>query len=217
MGGIRERERGDVKNAKEKGKGKGKKEGKQEGERNGVLTPATKAFRQQVLGKLDLVLSKLDRLISDNENIVFTIIKQSENIVNAINGIGSGNKKVFAFGVSIPRPKEKSMPLSVTITNEEAIDITANPVTSTGKPAKIDGALSVSVVSGDSTFTQDPATPNMVTLVSSDNPGDTQFAVSADADLGAGVETISDVVTLTVAGAKAVQLGLVAGTPRAKV
>jgi hypothetical protein len=35
--------------------------------------------------------------------------------------------------------------------------------------------------------------------------------VEADADLGAGIETISDTIKLVVAGAKASSLGLVAG------
>lgn len=179
---------------------------------------AVLAALNSMLAKQDSMLTKLDRLISDNENIIFTIITQANNIVKAIEKIGTPTETLkFDFEVSSPRPKRRmSMPLDVTITNEEEVDVTANATTSTGKPAALDGALSVTVVSGDSTFRQDAATPNMVTLVSSDNPGDTQFSISADADLGAGVQTISDVVTLHVAGALATNLGLAAGTPRAK-
>lgn len=108
------------------------------------------------------------------------------------------------------------MPLDVSITNEQKVTITANPVTATGKPAKLDGPLTVSVVSGDSTVTQDPSTPLAFTLVSSDNPGDTTFLVDGDADLGSGVEDVQDTVTLHVLGANAQNLGLVPGTPETK-
>lgn len=50
-------------------------------------------------------------------------------------------------------------------------------------------------------------------LVSGSLVGDSQFQVSADADLGAGVITISDTVVLTVTAPLASSLGIVADAP----
>ncbi len=105
------------------------------------------------------------------------------------------------------------MPLELTITNAQKVDVTARPTTGSGKPAKLDGALTVSVQSGDSTVTQDPASPLMFTLVSSDTPGDTVYLVDGDADLGSGVEDIQDTITLHVTGENAKNLGLTAAPP----
>lgn len=104
--------------------------------------------------------------------------------------------------------------LMLSCTNEQKIRVTATPVTSTGRPATLDGNVTVSVVSGDSTFNLLP--PNSFELISSDTPGATTFLVEADADLGAGVVLIQDTITLDVMGALAVNLGLTAGAPEAK-
>lgn len=108
------------------------------------------------------------------------------------------------------------MPVNVTLTNEEQVTVTAAPVTSTGRPASLDGPLRVSVISGEGTFLQDPDLPTIVVLVSSDNPGDTSYLIEGDADLGEGVTLIQDVVTAQVVGAQAAALGLVVGTPEPK-
>jgi hypothetical protein len=108
------------------------------------------------------------------------------------------------------------MPLSLTITNEQKIKITVNPVTASGKPAQVDGAIRVSTISGDSTSVPVDGEPNSAYLVSSDTPGDTTFLVEADADLGAGEQLIQDTAALSVAGALASNLGLTAGTAEPK-
>jgi len=107
------------------------------------------------------------------------------------------------------------MPLELKITNEQKIKVTLTPKTDTGKPAPLDGVPTWEVVSGNSTVVV-AADGLSADLVSADDPGDTQFLVSADADLGDGVETISDTIKLTVAGALAKNLGLTAGQPEPK-
>ena len=106
--------------------------------------------------------------------------------------------------------------LSVACSNEQKVTVTATPVTSSGRPARFDGALKVSVQSGDGTVEQDPATPNSFKAVSGDNPGTTVYLVEADVDLGAGVTNISDTVELTVTGANAAAFGLAAGVVEPK-
>lgn len=108
------------------------------------------------------------------------------------------------------------MPLAIACSNEEQVPVTASPLTQSGHPAQIDGALTVTVQSGDGTVLQDPATPLLFKAVSGDNPGDTTYLVSADADLGAGVTTITDLVTLTVTSATAASFGLVQGPAEPK-
>lgn len=105
--------------------------------------------------------------------------------------------------------------IEITITNEQKIKVTLAPVTSTGKPARLDGIPSWSVVNGNSTILPD-ADGMGCYLISADMPGDTVVLVSADADLGEGVVTVSDTITLHVQGAQAASLGLSVGTAEAK-
>lgn len=103
------------------------------------------------------------------------------------------------------------MPLAIASTNEEQVPVTAAPVTASGKPAQVDGALTITVQSGEGTFSQDAGEPLTFRAVSGDNPGTTVYLVEADADLGAGVVPISDTVTYEVAGAQAASFGLSSG------
>lgn len=99
--------------------------------------------------------------------------------------------------------------IEIGCTNEEKVPVSISPVTLAGNPVALDGAIQVTVQSGDGSVEMVDSTSFFV--VSGLNPGDTAFLVSGDADLGAGVETISDVILLHVAGAKASNLGMVAG------
>jgi len=107
------------------------------------------------------------------------------------------------------------MSLDLSITSEQKIPVTMAPVTAAGKPATLDGKPTWTLVSGDATIVVSD-TGLSAELISADTPGDSNFLVEADADLGAGVETISDTIKLTVVGARAVNLGLVAGAPLPK-
>lgn len=102
--------------------------------------------------------------------------------------------------------------LEVSITNEQKVKITAKPKTKAGRPASFDGAVKATVQTGDSTVMDDPdGDPNSFIAVSSDAPGDTVILVEADADLGEGVTTIQDTVTLHVTGSNADNFGLAQG------
>lgn len=105
--------------------------------------------------------------------------------------------------------------LELTITNEQKIAVTINPLSPAGKPAKLDGAPTWEVQSGESTV--NPSLDGLTgTLISSDSPGDTVYLVKADADLGSGVVEISDIIKLSVLGAFAANLGLTVGVPELK-
>ena len=107
-------------------------------------------------------------------------------------------------------------PLDVSCTTEEQVPITADPRATSGNPAPIDGALVVTVQSGDGTVSQDAAAPLVFKAVSGAVAGTTVYLVEADADLGGDVRHISDIVTLTVTSAEAATLGFVAGPAELK-
>lgn len=123
----------------------------------------------------------------------------------------------FDYKVGLVETKNKTnrMPLELILTNEQKIPVTLAPKTATGKPATLDGAPTWEVQSGNSTVVVAPDGLS-AELVSSDDPGDTIFLVRADADLGSGVEEISDTIRLSVQGARAANLGLTAGTAAPK-
>lgn len=105
--------------------------------------------------------------------------------------------------------------LSLKITTEQQVVVHLNPVTPKGKPVGLDGIPTWTVVDGLGTVT--PAADGLsATLVSPDTAGVTNFLVSADADLGAGVDTITDTIQLTVTDPDASSLGLVADAPTVK-
>lgn len=120
----------------------------------------------------------------------------------------------FGFKFGVPKDKQP-MPVEIAITNEQKITATLAPKTDTGKPAKLDGLPSWAVISGNSqvVVSEDGMSAS---LVSADDPGDTVILVKADADLGEGVEEISDTITLKVVGATAKNLGITLGTPEPK-
>lgn len=102
----------------------------------------------------------------------------------------------------------------ITLTNIQKVLVTVNPEIKPGMPAAIDGDATFTVGAGDCTIVV--VDGRSAYIVSGDNPGDSTIVVSADADLGAGVETISDSITVHVQGARATSLGLSIGTPEAK-
>lgn len=131
--------------------------------------------------------------------------------------IGRGEEKLhfnYAIGRPILKEGERTM-LDLTITNEQKVKVTVNPVTEAGTPVTLDGPIEVAVSSGDGTFDIQPDGVS-VYFISGDLPGDTVFTISGDADLGAGVVNVSDVVNLHVEGAMAAALGLVADVPELK-
>ena len=100
----------------------------------------------------------------------------------------------------------------ITITNEEKVQVTIDPRTPAGNVAQLDGVPSWSVTDGDATL--EVATDGMSAfLVSGDPDVNSTIEVTADADLGSGTITITDVITLAVVLAQASALGANVGTP----
>lgn len=99
--------------------------------------------------------------------------------------------------------------MKVTINNLQKVKLTLAPVNDAGQPAQLDGNPTWERTSGDAEI--EVADDGLSATLISGNPGDSTFLLSADADLGEGVQNITDVIQLSVEGARAVSLGLVVG------
>ena len=121
----------------------------------------------------------------------------------------------LTYRIGLCKPKEKIMPLEISITNEQKVKVTLAPVTDAGKPAPLDGKPGWSLISGNAEII--PSEDGLsCDIVSGDTPGDSEILVEADAHLGEEVETVSDVIKVTVIGAMAKNLGLTVGEPELK-
>lgn len=119
------------------------------------------------------------------------------------------------------------MPLDIVSTTEQKVSIYANPTTATGKPSAIEGQAVVTILTGGATAAQ--ATQAEIDaetaagrlglsgyVISEDTAGVSTWKIDGDADLGAGVTTISDGGTYTYNSPQAANLGITGGTPIAK-
>ncbi len=152
--------------------------------------------------------------------MLFEFLKEQFRILNKKLDWLIGLKRTVRFDFEVgpvvnKQPKETDTMLEINLTNEQKVTVTLHPVTGTGRPAAVDGVPEWSVVSGNGTVT--PAADGMsADLISSDDPGDTIYMVSADVDLGSGITIISDTITLHVSHANAENLGMTAGDPQPK-
>jgi hypothetical protein len=98
----------------------------------------------------------------------------------------------------------------ITITNEQKVQVTLQPVTEAGNPATLDGAPVWAVTEGDATLevAEDGLSAFLVSGAADVN---STITVTADADLGEGVVALTDTITLAVVAASASALGLVTG------
>jgi hypothetical protein len=95
----------------------------------------------------------------------------------------------------------------VTSTNDEKVKIVLNPTTAAGNPASVDGAPVWSVESGDATF-EVAADGLSCVIISGAADVLNTVTVTADADMGSGVVSISETIVYTVTAAQATGLGV---------
>lgn len=109
------------------------------------------------------------------------------------------------------------MPLDITSTTEEKVPVLFAPKTTSGKPAKLDGAPELTITSGNATAqaaTEEELAQGIAGyVVSEDTPGTSTWQIKGDADLGAGVREIIDGGNYTYSDPQAENFGLSAGTP----
>lgn len=104
----------------------------------------------------------------------------------------------------------------IVLTNEQKIKVTVEPKTEASNPASIDGTPIFEVIEGDATVELVDGEPNSAYLVSGAAETVSSIKVSADADLGEGVATIEETITMNVVQASANNLGVVTGAPELK-
>ena len=98
----------------------------------------------------------------------------------------------------------------VVLTNEEKVAVSITPKTAAGNPAQVDGTFTLELVEGDVTF---EVAEDGTQYVVSAAEGTSKVKISADADLGEGVQTIEDIFDVIVVPAGATNLGVGFGTP----
>lgn len=104
---------------------------------------------------------------------------------------------------------------NINITNEEKIHIKLAPKTKAGNPANIDGKAEYVVTEGDATVEPDEDGLG-ATLISGPTAGVSKITISADADVGEGVTTIEEEVSLNVIFPMATSLGMEVGEAQPK-
>ncbi len=121
----------------------------------------------------------------------------------------------FAVQLNENGPTAKGVTgMQMTADQKVAVSISiTNPVT--GKPAKVDG-VPVWATSDETVITVEPAADGMSATVSGVTAGDARVVVTADADLGAGVSTISGALDFTIEAGALPTITLTAGVPEAQ-
>lgn len=131
----------------------------------------------------------------------------------------------FHFSIGPVTPKAQlgtNNTMNLNIDNTQKIKLQLQPRTRPttehpdGIPVTIDGPARWERTSGESTLGTISDDGLTAELVSSDNPGPSQFTVKGDADLGEGVTEISETIDLTVTQAGAATLGVSAAVPEQK-
>jgi hypothetical protein len=104
------------------------------------------------------------------------------------------------------------MPASINLTTTQKVKVTLAPTTESGNPATLDGEPQWTVESGDCTVEPEEGGLSAYILAGG-SAGESIVKVVADADLGAGVRHIEDLVTVNVTSEEAAALGLTVGAP----
>ena len=106
--------------------------------------------------------------------------------------------------------------MALVLTDEQKVALSVVATTAAGNPAQVEGAPVWSISDPTIlTLAVDPAGFNAV--ATTNGPlGLCQVNVSADADLGTGVRTITALLDVEVVAAEAAALGITAGAPELK-
>jgi hypothetical protein len=103
--------------------------------------------------------------------------------------------------------------MTLILTDEQKAQLSIQPVTAAGNPARVDG-VPVWTVSDDTVATVEVSEDGLSAwVVSTGKLGTTQVAVTIDADLGEGVRAVAATLDLQVIAAEAVSVTISAGTP----
>lgn len=106
--------------------------------------------------------------------------------------------------------------MALVLTDIQKVSLSITPTSAAGNPAPVDGAP-VWTSSDESVLTVTASADGLsAEAVTTGKLGVAQVSVSADADLGEGVTTITGVLDVEVKASEAVSLAVSAGTPTNK-
>lgn len=106
--------------------------------------------------------------------------------------------------------------MSLILTDEQKVALGIRPVTAAGNPARIDG---VPVwASSDPTIIEIAPAPDGLSAeaITVGSLGIAQVSVGVDADLGAGIRTLTAILDIEVIAAEAVTVAITPGAPELK-
>jgi hypothetical protein len=107
--------------------------------------------------------------------------------------------------------------MSLVLTSVQKVSLAIEAVDAAGNPAPIDGAP-VWSVSDETVLELQVGDDGLSAVAVTKGPlGSAQVVVSADADLGEGVVSISGLLDIEVVAAQAVALAIKAGTPESRI
>ena len=133
-----------------------------------------------------------------------------------ISTIEEGQPRLI-FNVSVPGGIKLKDIAMLVLPNDHKVTASIQPVDAKGNPASIDGLPQwTSSSPAIATVTPLPADGSGVfaaEIIPGDALGTCQINVTADADLGAGTETISGILDVQVVGGKAVGFQISTGAP----
>lgn len=108
---------------------------------------------------------------------------------------------------------EGQLPMAITITASQFFTVSVTAVDARGNPATLDGVPTwASSDEAILTITANPDGSARVAAVG--QPGNAQVTVSADADLGEGVRTLSGLLDVSIVAGEAVALTIAASVPQ---
>lgn len=124
-----------------------------------------------------------------------------------------GRPRIVFIKAVIERNTIKGDIKMLVLTDTQQVDVAIKPVDKKGNAAQVDG-VPVWTSSDLNIATVEAAADGLSAVVKAANGlGDVQISVTADADLGAGVQPLVGTLDITVAAGAAVSLGIVTGTP----
>lgn len=160
---------------------------------------------------LSFIFRRVLDLLTDIKRIVLRTEEKVDQILNPPNTILEINIGPVAQKAGVNEGGGM-----LTLTDEQKVSLAIDPRTAAGNPAHVDGVPLWSV-----------SDPNVLSITTSDDGlsatvvtlgplGTSQVSVAADADLGAGVRTLTGILDIEVVAAEAATLGITAGTPELK-
>jgi hypothetical protein len=186
------------------------------GKKGGGVTPEFLLLYLQQITRVYLVLhSRQLAKIESKQNGFRRTLARMESKLDRISSVlaeefaGAIDFDAVVEGVTIKGA------LEMQITDSQQVVLTIRPKNKAGKPASVEpGSVAWT---GPAFVAITPSDDGLSATVVAQGIGDDQISVSADADLGAGVVTISGTLPLTVVASQAVSLTIEAGGPTEQV